>query len=118
MLKQPDHLETMMEERQNQQWFFEAHLPYFANEIMETLNIEDAAEIVLALKRTFEACYILHIPLNRNFKRVYRYDGQNLIADWKISALAHYLIIINCNPANEQVAEAQLYFAMNNSIPK
>jgi hypothetical protein len=115
MLKRFDHLQTLVEDQQGR-WFFEARLPYFANEIMETLNIQDADEISLALKRTFEACHILQIPLSRNFRRVYRFNGKELIADWKVSALAHYLIVINCNPANEQVAKAQLYFVINKSV--
>ncbi|MEO8085981.1 MAG: hypothetical protein ABI763_04125 [Bacteroidota bacterium] len=114
MLRLYDHLETIIEVHQDRQRFFEAHLPYFANEIMETLAIADADEIALALKRTFEAFSILHIPVHHNFKRVFRYDGENLITDWMVSSLAHYLIIINCNPANERVAKAQLYFALTN----
>ena len=115
MRKLHNHLQDSIEEQQPQ-WFFEARLPYFANEIMERLNIEDAEEISLALKRTFEACRTLQIPLSRNFKKVYRFNGKELIDDWKVSALAHYLIVINCNPANEQVAKAQLYFAMGKSV--
>jgi len=102
-------------EQQNKQCFFEARLNYFASEIMQSLEIEDAEEIANSYYRAFQACSVLHISFNRNFKRVYRYDGTNMIADWKVSALAYYLIIINCNPCNEQVAKAQLYFAFNNS---
>jgi len=96
MLKLYDYLEAMIEESNNRQRFIETKLNYFASEIMETLHIEDAAEIALSLNRTFQACGILHIPFNRNFKKVYRSDGENLIADWKISSFACYLIIINC----------------------
>ena len=46
---------------------------------------------------------------------MYCYDGESLVADWKVSSLAHYLITINCNPANEQVAKAQVYFAFSKS---
>ena len=80
---------------------------------MEMLDIEDAEEIVRSLNRTFHACGTLNISFNRNFKRVYRFDGERLIVDWKISPLACYLIIINCNPNHESVAKAQIYFAMN-----
>ena len=113
MLKLYNYLDTMMEERNNQQWYFEAKLNYFACDVMETLDIEDAEEIAVSLNRAFQACGTLNIPFNRNFKRVYRFDGESLIADWKISSLACYLIIINCNPSHESVAKAQLYFAMN-----
>ena len=75
-LKLFNHLQTIVEEEHGR-WFFEARLPYFAFEIMETLNIEDADEISLALKRAFEACRILQIPLSRNFKRVYRFNAKS-----------------------------------------
>lgn len=101
--------------QRRQQWLFEARLNFFVSEIMYSLDIGDADEIAAALKRTFEACYILEIPLERNFKKVYCFDGQNLIADWKVSALAHYLLVINCNPSNKHVAKAQLYYAMHKS---
>jgi len=113
MLKIYDYLEAVMEEQNNRQWYFENRLNLFASEIMETLEIEDSDEIALAINRAFRACGSLNIPFNRNFKKVYRFDGIQLMMDWKISPLACYLIIINCNPDNEQVAKAQLYFAMN-----
>ena len=113
MLKLYDYLEAMMEEHNNRQWYFETKLNYFASEVMETLEIEDDLEITTSLNRAVQACGTLNIPFNNNFKKVYRYDGENLIADWKISPLACYLIIINCNPSHESVAKAQLFFAMN-----
>lgn len=113
MLKLYDYLEYMMEEYNNRQWFFETRLNYFAHDIMEMLNIEDAEEIAESLNRAFQACSTLNIPFNKNFKRVYRFNGEYLIADWKISSLACYLIVINCNPSHESVAKAQIYFAMN-----
>ncbi|MFY9308215.1 MAG: hypothetical protein WAQ28_04110 [Bacteroidia bacterium] len=112
MLKLFDYLEDIMEEHNNRQWYYETRLDYFANEIMELLGI-DEMDFAYSLTRTFQACQALKIPANHNFKKVYRFDGSNLITDWKVSPLACYLIIINCNPANEQVAKAQLFFAMN-----
>jgi hypothetical protein len=110
MLMLSEHIETLMTER-NKQWLFEARLNYLASEIMETLMINDAEEITSSLNRAFLACDSLHIPFHRNFERVFCYDGENMIEDWKISPLAYYLIIINCNPRHESVAKAQLYFA-------
>jgi hypothetical protein len=118
MLKLYDYLEAMLEERNKQRWFFEAKLKFYASEIMKSLDIEDADDIASSLNRAFKACDSLQIPLNRNFERVYCYDGKGLTLDWKISALACYLIIINCNPSHESVAKAQLFFAMNQSRSK
>lgn len=118
MLKQYDNFEINMALQNNEPWFFEPRLNYFACDILDTLEITDADERVLSLNRAFQACGTLQISINRNFKRVYRFDGENLIIDWKISSLACYLIVINCNPSHEQVAKAQLYFAMNSSFRK
>ena len=109
MLKLYDYLE----EHNNRQWYYDNRLDYFASEIMKMLEIEDETDITFSLSRALQVCRTLNIPVSRNFKKVYRFNGVNLVTDWKISPLASYLIIINCNPENEQVAKAQLFFAMN-----
>ena len=112
-LKIYDYLDIIMQEHQKQQWFKNFKLNYFVSDIMNNLNIEDLNEIQVSLNRTFAACSTLHISKHQNFKKIYRFDGKNLHIDWKISSLACYLIIINCNPTNEFVARAQLHFALN-----
>lgn len=118
MLSLHKHTENRLDEHKKQPWFFEVRLNYFVSEIMDMLDIEDADEIVLSLYRAFQVCGTLQLPLHRNFKKVYRFDGENMIADWKISSLACYLLIINCNPINENVAKAQLYFAVKQATAK
>ncbi len=112
MLKLYDHIENVMEEQNIHQWYFEGGLNYFANDIMEALDIEDALEFAISINRAFQACGKLNVSFDRNFKRVYRFDGDNLIADWKISSLACYLIIINSKPIYSKVARAQLFFSL------
>ncbi len=112
-IKLYDYLDIVMQEHQKKQWFKKYELNYFVRDIMNNLNIDDSQEIEIAVKRTFDACKILHISKNQNFKKIYRFDGANLHIDWKISSLACYLIIINCNPSNEFVARAQLHYAIN-----
>lgn len=113
MLQQINVTVTGIEQHHKHQWLLDAHLNYLASEIMEALQIEDAEEIATSLNRAFLACRILQIPLHRNFKKIYCYDGKTMTADWKISSLACYLIVINCNPAHENVAKAQIYFALH-----
>ena len=112
-IKLYDYLDIVLQEHQKQQWFKNYQLHYFVRDIMNNLNINNTQEIEIAVQRTLDACKILEISKSQNFKKIYRYDGANLHVDWKISALACYLIIINCNPANEFVAKAQLHFALN-----
>ena len=113
MLKQYDYLEAVLKENNSRQFYAERKMSYFVSEVMESLNINDASEINNSMNRAFQACYTLNIPFDFNFKKVYRFDGENLISDWKISELACYLIIINSTPSNQNVAKAQVFFAMN-----
>jgi hypothetical protein len=113
MPTQTDKVTNMPANLYRHQTLFEAALNYSVSDIMERLDIGDADEIAHSVERALQACGCLHIPLDQNFKKVYLSDGKNMIADWKISPLACYLIVINCNPGNERVAKAQLYFAIN-----
>ncbi len=112
MLKVYDYLGELMEWRARREQFSSPRLLHFASEIREMLAISELPEFEDALQRTFQTFRSLNIPLEKNFRRVFRFNGSQMVADWKISALASYLIIINCNPANETVARAQLFFLM------
>lgn len=111
MLKPFDHLESVMEENSHRQNYIDSNLLFFVSDIMKFLNIADDAEINRSIDRAFHAYYALSIPIEINFKKVYLFDGENIISDWKISPLAVYLIIINCDPRNRNIAKAQLFFA-------
>lgn len=113
MIKLYNYLDSMIEKRNSRDWFFETNSNYFVSEIMELLAIENKDEIDLAFSRANQACDALNISFDYHFKKIYRSDGQNLIVDWKVSSLACYLLIVNCNPTNESVAKAQLYFAVS-----
>jgi DNA-damage-inducible protein D len=113
MLKLYDYLETMLEERRNHEWNSERRLDHFASEVMEMLSIRDEEEIAASIARAIRACDALHIPPAINFKKIYRSDGERMMTDWKISPLACYLVIVNCDPRHECVARAQLFFAVN-----
>lgn len=112
MLKQYSRLNTAIQRYEDEQFFFEPRLNYLSSTLLYMLGIEDADEKVLSVYRACQVCVTLNIPLSHNFKRVYCFDGKDMIADWEISALGCYLIIINCNPVHENVAKAQLYFAV------
>jgi|SRR6218665_222134 len=112
MLKLYDYLENIAAERKSRQWYAESRLNYFLTDIMKALEISNTKEINAALNRVFHACATLRISFSENFKRVYRHNEGKLISDWKLSPLACYLVIINCDPNHENVAKAQLYFAV------
>jgi DNA-damage-inducible protein D len=118
MLKLFDYLESILEEHGSRQWYYDSRLIYSRNEIMEMLEVDNEKEINSALKRAVSVCESLQIPIRSHFKEIYCFDGKSLLRDWRLSPFACYLIIINCNPGNKNVAKAQIYFAMNQSIYK
>jgi hypothetical protein len=111
MLSLYDHLETIIADRENYRRRNEQRFSHFASHLLDALEVNNSEEIKLALERAFRACDALHIPFEQNFKRVYLFNGEQLIPDWKISEFASYLIVMNCDPGHELVARAQIYFA-------
>ena len=111
MLKLYDYLDDKMVQQFEYQ-YQQTKLQHFASEVMETLDIDDETEIASSISRAILACASLNISIKNNFKKMFRFDGNNMVTDYKISSLATYLIIINCNPMHVHVAKAQLFFAM------
>lgn len=88
---------------------------YFGTgELMKKLGFDDPLEVEQAIQRAVKACRSLNIPIERNFERIYSYNGREVITEWNLSRLACYLVIINSNPDNAKVAEAQLYLITRN----
>jgi DNA-damage-inducible protein D len=93
-----------------------ANLLYYASELLQQLNIIDENEFSNSIYRSIKACSALHISIDENFAHVYINQNNELISDWKLSLLACYLIVINCNPENPTIAKAQVFFALKNSM--
>jgi len=68
---------------------------------------DDFEEAVYRAKMILQS---LHIPEELNFKKIFRsYEGQTIMADYKISELGSYLILMNGNPSHETTAGFQLH---------
>lgn len=113
MLKLYDYLDAVLQSSKMDP-FLENDQLFFANDVFDLLGISEETQKKSSIRRALQNCVTLSIPLNRNFKHVYRFANSGLIADWQVSALGCYLIIINCDPRYEQVAKAQLFFAIKN----
>lgn len=113
MLKLYDYLDAILQSGKLDP-FFENDQLFFANDVFELLGIIDEIHKKSSIRRALQSCVTLSIPLNRNFKHVYRFENSGLISDWQVSALGCYLVIINCDPKYEKVAKAQLFFAIKN----
>ncbi|MGV8878905.1 MAG: hypothetical protein ACOH2A_07735 [Sphingobacteriaceae bacterium] len=85
-------------------------LNHLASELMEHFGYQNDQDMRTALIRTFEICCALKIPINQHFKKIYRCQESALITDWQISDFASYLLLLNGNSRNPNVAEAQLQY--------
>ena len=113
MLKLYDYLDEVLATRHIRQMRQQVKLEYYASELMEKMDISNADDMSDTLFRTMKICAALDIPISDHFKKIYRYDGEQMITDWQMSALACYLMMLNGNPMNSAVAKAQFYVAIH-----
>lgn len=90
-------------------------LTYYASEINEFIGLSKKEELRDIIHRAMKVCSALHISIDENFRTIFRFTGNSLITDWKLSALACYLLTINADPSNPIVAKAQLFFTLKNT---
>jgi len=86
-------------------------LRHMASELMKDFGFANTAELNDSLQRTFEVCLIMNIPITDHFKKVYLYANHDLTTDWLLSDLATYLLLMNGNNRNYNVARARMYIA-------
>lgn len=91
-------------------------LRHMASELMRDFDYDTTEELQQALNNAFEVCAIMHIPINVHFRKVYIYESNMLRTDWLLSDLGTYLLLINGNTHNPNVARARV--AMLNFITK
>ena len=90
---------------------------HYASDLVDRLGYASFEEILEPLDRARRACRTVGIPDEEHFKPVYRFNslGMNLRRDYKLTALAGYLVTVNADPANVNVARAQVYFFLHYS---
>ncbi len=89
--------------------FREVPLVHLVSEIASELQWENEADQEANLKKAFDVCYHMHIPINRHFRKIFIFDAIGLTTDWLISDFGSYLLLINGNTQNYRVAKAQVY---------
>ena len=111
MLKLYDYLDEVLAIEKISQ-FKQKELPYYASDLMEKLGYDNTCDFESAMKRTFQILRAMEMPLNQNFHQVYKYTNGKLNPDWQVSTLASFLLTLNGNPCNLNVAKAQVFLAM------
>jgi hypothetical protein len=93
---------------------FEENPPFrhYAGDLLSMMGLETFEEIELPIERARQACLRMGIPEEQHFKQIYRFSSlsMSLRPDYKLTPLATYLVTINGNPSNVNVARAQVYF--------
>jgi DNA-damage-inducible protein D len=80
---------------------------WLASDLASALGMAGAASLSKAVNRAMAASTNLGIPIEENFSAVR--DGAN--KDFKLSRFACYLTVMNADPRNPRVAQAQGWFA-------
>lgn len=104
MLQTIDYLEEILEQQHRTE--AETAPDFYASEFAEMLGYT-AEGLRAALVRAMQACAALRMPVTLNFRRLYCWQGGELREDWQLSRLAGYLLIVNSDPRNPAVAQAQ-----------
>lgn len=104
MLQTIDYLEDILEQQHRTE--AETAPDFYASELLEMLHYtQDGMRIALA--RAMQACAALRMPVTLNFRRIYCWQGGEMREDWQLSRLAGYLLIVNSDPRNPAIAQAQ-----------
>lgn len=92
--------------------FANSNLKHYASDLIKEHNCESLEELGIAVKRATEVCTCMHVPLQENFKVVFRSQGGEVIQDWRLSPLAYLLTLINSSAKSDAVARLQVEMAM------
>ena len=80
---------------------------WLASQLMDVLGYASMKPVFAAVNKAMAACAQLNVPINENFEQAKTETGAT---DWKLSRFACYLTVLNGDPKNKRVAEAQAYF--------
>ncbi len=90
----------------------DSKLTLYASDLLSQNGCQSMEELRQAIKRATQVCTIMHLPLNENFKTVFRACKGEVIQDWRLSPLAYMLMVINADATNDIIAQTQLEVVM------
>lgn len=86
----------------------ERNLTFYATDLLECEGCRNMDELGDAVRRATEVCTCMHLPLQENFKVVFRSNNGEVIQDWRLSPMAYMLLAINSDSSNQVVAKLQV----------
>jgi hypothetical protein len=84
------------------------NLTCYASDLLEQQGCHNLQELSDAVKRATEVCNCMHVPLQENFKVVYRSRNGEVVQDWRLSRMAYLLTALNADSRNAFVAQLQV----------
>ncbi|SIT80650.1 hypothetical protein [Pontibacter indicus] len=86
----------------------DSNLTCYASDLLEQQGCQSLKELSEAVKRATEVCNCMHVPLQENFKVVFRSVNGEVVQDWRLSRMAYLLTALNADSRNAFVAQLQL----------
>lgn len=86
---------------------FETELSYFASDLFN-FGMISYDEIDIAIQRAINICKTAGLTIKQNFKPVYIYKNNEIVCDWRLSALGRKLVLLNASANNPFVARLQI----------
>ena len=83
-------------------------LTCYASELLELHGCNNLQELSEAVRKATEVCNSMHLPLQENFKVVYRSRNGEVVQDWRLSPMAFLLTAINSDARNSYIAQLQV----------
>lgn len=83
-------------------------LTCYASDLLQQRGCQSLSELGEAVKRATEVCNSMHLPLQENFKVVFRSQNGKVVQDWRLSPMAYLLMVLNADPHNDVVARTQV----------
>ena len=85
----------------------DSNLTCYASDLLEQQGCQNLQELGEAVRRATEVCNCMHVPLQENFKVVYRSRNGEVVQDWRLSRMAYLLTALNADSRSAFVAQLQ-----------
>ena len=91
----------------------ELNLNHYASEAAEEMEFKNSSEFNEAVKRAMEICINCGVPVDENFRLIFKCSYETVELDYKLSDLAYSLVQLNGSSVNPRVAHMQIELLQN-----
>lgn len=91
----------------------ESQLVHTASQLKDALQLENMAELDVAVQKSINALQSLNISSRPHFQQVYCAQNNSIQLDWRLSSFAYLMVMLNCDPQHPLVAKTQVELIKN-----